>query len=145
MTSFTVSVTLQDGHVCPAGANGELTIRTTSLLRPTIKIPVHVPTRRQLTATPATVVFGSVDVSDAGSVTKTVTFQHSTSETQSATILSVPDGVTADLVNEAGDNQLRVGISSKIRSGLLNDKIRVQVRLKDVEELLDIKCVGLFR
>lgn len=145
LKSFCIAITLPDGHVWPAAANGELTIRTTSRLRPTIQIPVYVPPRQQLTASPATVVFGSLDVSDAVGVTKTVTIRHPTSEIELAAILSVPEGLTADLVNDAGGNQLIVGVSPNIRSGLLNDRIRVHVRFDDEQEVLDIKCVGLFR
>lgn len=145
LAAFAVSTTLPEGCVCPAGANGELIIRTTSALRPTIRIAIYVPPMQRVTAIPATVVFGSVNMGDAVSVTKTVTFQHSTSEIRSATILSVPDGVTADLVNEEGEEKLRVGVSSKVRSGLLNDSIRVQIHFGDEEEQVDVKCVGLFR
>ncbi|MDR1494115.1 MAG: DUF1573 domain-containing protein [Planctomycetaceae bacterium] len=114
-------------------------VETNSLLRPQVNIPFSFKLIPEISAEPATISIGSVEIGQTAEEKVKIVSQKK--EKLECSIKKRPSNCTVDIVRQGNPIELFVKVKPE-KSGIWQDKIILAVKTSSREEVLEIECVG---
>ncbi|MDR1385521.1 MAG: DUF1573 domain-containing protein [Planctomycetaceae bacterium] len=114
-------------------------VETNSLLRPKVNIPFSFKLIPEISAEPATISIGSIEIGKTAEEKVKIISQKN--EKLECSIKTIPSNCTVDIVRQGNPIELSVKVKPE-KSGIWQDKIILAVKTSSREEVLEIECVG---
>ena len=119
--------------------NVSLTIKTDSVLRPQIELPLTFKLMPSIRAEPNVVSFGSIPINTP--VSAVIRVSSDNNDLTGCKFLDIPDGYVVKSIREGNPLELEV-VFTPTQKGLIQDKIVVSVQTISHKKSLEIDCAG---
>jgi hypothetical protein len=143
LAAYRVSVRLEPADLSPGSNAHRIHLRTTSVLRPDIVLPVKWEVKPRVSCSPETLSFGAVDRGKAPH--RSVSFISSNpADTYVVEVKSKPDGWIVQIEYQHGQPVLSIQPRFS-KDGLLKEKIVLNFNGSTWHETTELTCVGIVR